>query len=238
MLINGISLSSKSSLQAVSEQELKRSIYQCVTSLDVLYQSVIGMADCVLTQDGPRWQDSPEHHLVAESSLMWSYLHPMWVDAEQGLEPELNHLPNDIAGDIAKWLSATQGISQHDGINLSEAALKVLIKYFARLKLDHRLNLVTGENCPSPEFERGICAIRNGWFPQVHAKHLTLVELGLLAGVTNLRTIRNAQYDQDAPLAFIKCDNQVLIQTDEARRWLKRRRGFVPSKLSADALLD
>ena len=67
-------------------------------------------------------------------------------------------------------------------------------------------------------------------YPDTHIKHLTLVELALLAGMSNIRSVRNAQFSKTDPLSFMKDGAQVLITVDEARRWLQGRNGFVPTQ--------
>jgi hypothetical protein len=39
--------------------------------------------------------------------------------------------------------------------------------------------------------------------------------------------VRNAQYDKDNPLVFIKTGKNVEVEIDVAKQWLAKRRGFV-----------
>lgn len=68
------------------------------------------------------------------------------------------------------------------------------------------------------------------FFPLVHKTHFSLFEIALLAGMSTIRSVRNATYDKKDSLKTIKEGNKVFVELSEARRWLKERRGFVPTK--------
>ncbi|MFT5760416.1 MAG: hypothetical protein ACI9LM_005202, partial [Alteromonadaceae bacterium] len=109
--------------------------------------------------------------------------------------------------------------------------LKVIIKYLARLKLDFDLDYDDLDSkAPLEPFKHGLVTIGSGWFPQVAIRNLSVLEVALLAGVSNIRSVRNAQYDKDNPLNFYKEGKKVLIKLEDARRWLTGRKGFVTSK--------
>ncbi|WP_350979935.1 hypothetical protein, partial [Shewanella sp. AC34-MNA-CIBAN-0136] len=76
-----------------------------------------------------------------------------------------------------------------------------------------------------------LVTLSSGWFPQFSEDNFTLVELALLAGMKNIRTVRNAQYDKEEPLSFIKTGGQVLVTREHAVAWLAKRKGFDESIL-------
>jgi hypothetical protein len=157
--------------------------------------------------------------------------------AERG---ELTPLPDgvhldDAIGDLVKWLCAIEPISEYSGENHYAPILKVIIKFFARLKVDFNVDLDMGGEVPVFEsLEYGCIPVNTGWLPQVDCKYLTVVEVALLAGVTNIRTIRNAQYDKLNPLNFLKRGKKVLVKAEIAKAWLIQRRGYLATKLNRD----
>ncbi|WP_351089895.1 hypothetical protein, partial [Shewanella sp. S1-49-MNA-CIBAN-0167] len=82
--------------------------------------------------------------------------------------------------------------------------IKVILKCLAKLKLINKLD------------PNELVTLSSGWFPQFSEDNFTLVELALLAGMKNIRTVRNAQYDKEEPLSFIKTGGQVLVTREHA----------------------
>ena len=60
----------------------------------------------------------------------------MYLFAELG-EPldVIDYHLSDMLGDLAKWITAANPILEYDGTPLNQAAIKVIYKFIARLKL-------------------------------------------------------------------------------------------------------
>lgn len=240
----GVTINKNASLLPVTEDQLQHSVYEMLSVLVILCDSAHGHGEADTSGGVIDFLGEPEQIKLLENSLMWKYLHPMYLFAELGepLDVIEYHL-SDMLGDLAKWITAANPILEYDETSLNQAAIKVIYKFIARLKLNYRWDFegtYGPEDNPDPlphsNAKNGInplCfgpSLSNGWYPDTHRRHLTLVELALLAGMSNIRSVRNAQFSKSDPLSFIKEGAQVLITVEEARRWLQGRNGFVPTK--------
>lgn len=235
----GITIKKNASLNAVTEEQLQHSVYEILSALEILYNSAHGCGIADSSGGVIDFLGEPEQIKLLEESKMWKYLHSMYLFAELGepLDVVNGHI-SDMLGDLAKWISATSPILEYDGTQLNQAAIKVIYKFIARLKLNYRWHFDGNyglEDHPdtlphSDVITDGIPTLSSNWYPDTHIKYLTLVELALLAGMSNIRSVRNAQFSKTDPLSFIKEGAQVLITVEEARRWLQGRNGFVPTQ--------
>lgn len=240
----GVTIRKNENLLPVTEEQLRHSIYEILSVLVILCDSAHGYGDADTSGGVIDFLNEPEQVRLLESSLMWKYIAPMYQFAELGepLDVVEYHI-KEILGDLSKWITATAPILEYDGTPSNQAAIKVIYKFIARLKLNYRWDfegIYGPEDNPDPLPHSGakdginlLCAAPStsgGWYPDTHRRHLTLVELALLAGMSNIRSVRNAQFSKADPLSFIKEGAQVLITVEEARRWLKGRKGFVPTK--------
>ena len=221
-----IEIDPKQDLKPVSIEALTASIYSALTALQILTDSSQNKGDCDVSCGAIEWLETPETIEFVRKSAMWLLLEPLWLYAEKGeLVRPKDHL-NDVIGDLLKWVCAIEAISEYSGENVHTPILKVITKFLARLKLDYQIDLSSGGDVKRyPDLSDGLVGI--SWLPQVSDKNLTIIELALLAGVSNIRSVRNAQYDKDNPLVFIKTGKNVEIEIDVAKHWLAKRRGFV-----------
>lgn len=240
----GVTIKKNANLQPVTEEQLRHSVYEMLSVLEILYNSAHGRGEADTSCGVIDFLGEPEQIKLLEKSMMWEYLHPMYLFAELG-EPldVIDYHLSDMLGDLAKWITAANPILEYDGTPLNQAVSKVIYKFIARLKLNYRWDFEGNygpEDNPDPlphsDAKNGInplCfgpSISHGWYPDTHKRYLTLVELALLAGMSNIRSVRNAQFSKSDPLSFIKEGAQVLITVEEARRWLQGRNGFIPTK--------
>lgn len=234
----GVTINKNASLQPVTEEQLRHSVYEMLSVLEILCNSAHGRGEADTSCGVIDFLGEPAQIKLLENSLMWKYLHPMYLFAELGepLDVIRYHL-SDMLGDLAKWISAANPILEYDGTPLNQAVSKVIYKFIARLKLNYRWDFdgdYSPEDNPDPlphsDAKNGLVPISANWYPDTHKRHLTLVELTLLAGMSNIRSVRNAQFSKTDQLSFIKEGAQVLITVEEARRWLQGRNGFVPTK--------
>lgn len=158
---------------------------------------------------------------------LWPEIAYMWEYAEKGIYREefFTTCADDFFSDAARLLSAVNGYNAWHGEEFGQTILKVIIKFCARIKLDFDSDFESALNSPFGE----VGTLQSEWFPQMSMKDLTLLELALLAGMTNIRSVRNAQYVTDEALNFYKDGTKVLITVADARQWLAGRIGFVPS---------
>jgi hypothetical protein len=226
-----IEIDTKQDLQPVSIEALTASIYSALTALQILTDSSQNKGDCDVSCGAIEWFETPENTELVRQSAMWLYLEPLWLYAEKGeLVRPKEHL-NDVISDLLKWVCAIEAISEYSGENAHTPILKVITKFLARLKLDFQIDLSSGGNVKLyPDLSEGLIGI--SWLPQISDKNLTIIELALLAGVSNIRTVRNAQYDKDNPLVFIKTGKSVEVEIDVANLWLAKRRGFIATNRS------
>ncbi len=235
----GVTINKNASLNAVTKEQLQHSVYEILSTLEILYNSAHGHGEADSSCGVINFLGEPEQIKLLEESKMWKYLHSMYLFAELG-EPldVINGHISDMLGDLAKWISATNFIFAYDGTPLNQAAIKVIYKFIARLKLNYRWNFDGSYDSDDHTTSisdldtlEGITPLSDNLsYPDTHIKHLTLVELALLAGMSNIRSVRNAQFSKTDPLSFMKDGAQVLITVDEARRWLQGRNGFVPTQ--------
>ncbi len=229
----GIEINTKQDLQPVKIEELMSSTYRVLATLQILTDSSLGMRDCDVSCGSIDWSSTPEEINFVEQSAIWAYLRSMWLFAENGERVRFSEHIDDATGDLVKWMCAIAPISEYSGENAHTPILKVMTKFFARLKLEFGIDLCDGGNVSLyPELISGCIPISSGWMPQVGDKHLTIIELALLAGVSNIRTVRNAQYDKDNPLKFLKTGKKVQVEIDVAKEWLSKRRGYVETNIA------
>lgn len=231
-----IELGTKQSFSPVCEEELMAATFGMLKTLKMLSDSSLGLCECDVSCGALEWSGTNEERELVKQSLCWRYLYPLWLYAEQGNmnQPTDVHL-DDAIGDLVKWLCAVQPISEYSGERTYFPILKVILKFFARLKIDFGVALDKGGKTPIYKcLEHGCLPVMSGWLPQVGYKHLTVVEVALLAGVSNIRTIRNAQYDKEKPLHFFKEGKKVLVEVETAKIWLMHRRGFTATKATND----
>ncbi|WP_445776548.1 hypothetical protein [Shewanella sp.] len=227
-----LELAPRHSFKPVTLEELKESIYSVMKGLEILLYSSQDLCECSVSCGVIEWTGSENEQNLVSNSILWKYLEPIWQYAENGDVTKINIIGLDDAyGDLIKWLSASATLFEYSGEDGHVPVLKVMTKFLARLKLDFDIDLESGANTPEflLQLQDGFVPVSSNWLPQVNNKNLTLTEIGLLAGVSNIRTIRNAQYDKDKPLLYIKSGKTVLVEPEVARSWLKQRRGFVPS---------
>lgn len=168
------------------------------------------------------------------STRIWSVLNRIYQYAELG-NPEFLWLTNnewqfddDDFLYAVEWFNALKTLDETSGGFSFKYrifhGIHMLHKFIARFKLDSNGNFA------------GYCddhypiAGSEFFFPLVHKTHFSLFEIALLAGMGTIRSVRNATYDKKDPLKVIKEGNKVFVEISEARRWLKERRGFVPTK--------
>lgn len=232
-----IELGTQQNLSPVKEEELMAATFSMLKTLRILSDSSFGLCECDVSCGAVDWSGTSEERELVEQSICWHYLHPLWLYAEQG---EMTRLPDgihldDAIGDLVKWLCAIQPINEYSGDNTYTPILKVITKFFARLKIDFGMDLEEGGDVPIYDsLEYGCIPVMSGWLPQVDCKYLSIVEISLLAGVSNIRSIRNAQYDKESPLHFFKEGKKVLVEATTARTWLIQRRGFIATKVTSD----
>lgn len=236
-----LTIGTKESLAPVSQDELMASVFSVIQTLSVLHNSSLGKCECDISTTLSDWSAHPEEISLVENSALWPYLLPMWLYTEHGQFPSFSVHIDDILGDLIKWISAVESISEYGGQNPHIAILKVVTKFLARIKLEFNFNLDEGFKLSGNTvaldiigIDQGCVPVSAGWLPEVDEEHLSLVEIALLAGISNIRTVRNAQYDNDEPLRCFKKGKQVLVTVKDARKWLSKRRSFLPLAVSAD----
>ncbi len=221
-------------LQPVSLEELMASTYSVLATLKILMDSTQNLCDCSVSGGDIEWTGTPREKELVTNSLPWSYLQPIWQYAELGKIESIFDIDfEDEFDNLIKWVSAVAPICNYHGEDGYVAILKVMIKFFARLKLDYGVDFndetgLSQQLGQSNYVFTGTNSINS--LPQVDHKNLTVIEMALLSGVSNIRTIRNAQYDKDKPLQFFKKGKTVLVKPEVARVWLNLRREFVPSE--------
>ena len=228
-----IEIGTRRDLSPVGKEELIASTYSLLMTLEILYQSSHGRCVCDVSCGVIDYARAEKERTLVEESLVWSYLEPMWLYAEEGvLSPKLQNTHiEDVVGDLVKWLSAVESISEYCGEITQTPIIKVLTKFLARLKLDFNIDFSVGKDIP---YVAGLCSgdsLYIDWLPQVDNKYLTVVELALLGGTSNIRTVRNAQYDKVNPLHFFKEGKKVFVKIEVARQWLDQRRSFVATQM-------
>jgi hypothetical protein len=231
-----VEIGTRRDLSSVSKEELMASTFSLLQILEILFLSSRGKCECDISCGVIDWTGKEEEINLVEKSMVWAYIEPMWLYTEKGfLTPKLQNLHiEDIIGDLVKWLSSVESISEYCGEITQIPIIKVLTKYLARIKLDFDIDFSTCKDVP---YIKGLYSgqdIYISWLPQVDAKYLTIVEMALLAGTSNIRSVRNAQYDKDNPLQFFKKGKKVLVKVEVARHWLNQRRGFVTTNIIND----
>lgn len=214
---HGIELLPKCVLTPVTLDELKAAIVGVQDAIDDLRHIARGAA---VESD----TDRDSQH---ESCRIWPDLYYVWDYAEHGnyREDFFTTCADDFFSDTAKLLSGINGYNAYHGDTFGQVLIKVIFKFCARIKLDFDSDFDNRLNMPFDE----VATLNSEWYPQMAMKDLTLIELALLAGMTNMRSVRNAQYVTDEALNFYKDGTRVLIRIADARTWLAGRIGFVPS---------
>ncbi|WP_413282500.1 hypothetical protein [Vibrio sp. MA40-2] len=165
------------------------------------------------------FQGTDEQLKFGKNSAIWRLLEDFYFYAEMGINPEFSFSDDDFMWAI-EFLTHLHSLKEWHGIG-SWALEKIVYKAFARIKLDSHLDVDGHDDFPT---------LSSGFLPLAHTKHFTMLEVALLAGVSNVRSIRNATYDKNAPLATIKEGGSVLVTVDEARQWLATRPKFIPTQ--------
>lgn len=194
-------------------------------ALSYLYASATG--DNVYDWD---WKGTDEQIMLIRKTPLWKVFNDIYQYAEYGNTEPLYcdggqwGFSDDTILFAIEWSSAFYTLSETTDPGVDINICKMLIhKFLARFKLD-------GHSFENEKFDYAItkdCA--NIYLPMMHPTGLNLFEISLLAGVSNLRTIRNATYDKTNPLKVIKEGHAVYVDINEARRWIQGRRGFVPT---------
>lgn len=237
-MLVGVTIDKAESLKPVTETELRCSVYEILTVLKILFESSHGylQSEADTSSGAISFQGTTEQIELLERSAMWQYIYPMYQFAELGepIEVITKHISN-ILGDLSKWITATTPILSYDGTDVNQAVHKLIYKFIARLKINYFNNDKQNPIEENDAYQMLLEYLDEvfdvlTYYPETHRTHLTLVELTLLAGMGNIRSVRNAQFSKTDPLAFIKEGNKVLITVEEARRWLQGRNGFVPTQ--------
>lgn len=204
---------------------LDRYCYFFCGALSELYKSATGEN----VYDWP-WNGSDEQILLIRRTPLWAVFNDIYRYAEYGNTESLYFdgkqwsFNDDSILFAMEWISAINMLSETTAPDIDINIGKLLIhKFLARFKLDghsfthDHVNYTITHDCA------------HIYLPMMHNTGLNIFEVGLLAGVSNLRTIRNATYDKNNPLQVIKEGHSVYVDINEARRWLSGRRGFVPT---------
>lgn len=206
--------------------DLYRYSYEFCGAISDLYQSATGED----TYKWP-WSGSDEQLLLIRKTPLWSVFNNLYQYAELGNTDPLYFdgmqwsFNDDMFLLALEWISSLgmKSATSDTGVDINIGKLLVH-KFLARFKLDGHSFMHKNVNYVIT----GDCG--HIYLPLMHSTGLNIFEMGLLAGVTNLRTIRNATYDKTSPLVVIKEGHSVYVDINEARRWLSSRRGFVPTK--------
>lgn len=169
------------------------------------------------------------------STRIWKVLNRIYQYAELGnaeffwLENNQLRFNDDDFLYAVEWFNALKTLDEtNSSFNFKYRifhGIHMLHKFLARFKLDGHGNFADdGINI------NYVIAGSEFFFPLIHKTHFSLFEIALLAGMGTIRSVRNATYDKKDPLKVIKEGNKVFVEISEARRWLKERRGFVPTK--------
>jgi len=200
---------------------LDRYCYDFCSAMANLYSSAIG--ENVYEW---HWTGTEEQSLLIRKTRIWKVFNCIYSYAEFGCLDELCfdgtqwNFDDDNILYAVEWVGSLLVMEQTTDIGFDLNIGKYLIhKFLARYKLD-------GNSLDKSDY---VISNESHFLPLVHPTRLTLFEVALLAGVGNLRSIRNATYDKDSPLNVIKEGRNVSVEISEARRWLKNRRGFVPT---------
>lgn len=213
----GVELLPKCVLSPVSQDELRASIAEVQEVMDEL----------TFISDSTQSDSDTDRDSRLEKCRLCPDIYSVWEYAEKGSYRNdfFSDDPDYFFSNAAKLLSAINGFNAWQGEAVGQAIIKVIIKFCARLKLDFDADFDTALTKTVGE----VVTLQCSWFPQVATKDLSLLELALLAGMTNMRSVRNAQYVSDEALNFYKDGTKVLITVADARTWLAGRMGFVPS---------
>lgn len=199
----------------------------CTEFCDELYALYITAVGNACSQPEQHSQES------IRSTRIWNVLNRIYQYAELG-NPECLWFANDqwqFDDDdflyAVEWFNALKTLDETCGSFGFKYrifhGIHMLHKFIARFKLDGNI---------AGDFDGHHYAIAGSefFFPLVHKTHFSLFEIALLAGMSTIRSVRNATYDKKDSLKTIKEGNKVFVELSEARRWLKERRGFVPTK--------
>ncbi|CAH0525420.1 hypothetical protein [Vibrio hippocampi] len=229
-----ITLRSKTDLSPVTLEQLRISTYFVNANLKELHESNL------ISGNGLPFIESIESRNLTpkliqeiESSHTWVYVQALWTYAETGVISEnlTSFHMEDVISALTQWICAILPMCEYQGEYALDPVLKVVIKALARMKLEFGVDFESGGDVEAiPSIQGELITLSSGWWSQVALKHLTVLELALLAGIKNINTVRNAQYVKEKPLEVIKEDGGVFISVEVAREWLAGRRGFVALK--------
>jgi hypothetical protein len=206
---------------------LDKFCFEFCDELSVLYQS----ATLEKVKDW-HWEDSELQIAVIRETPIWKVFNNIYQYAEFGNTTGLLYLDgqwmfndDDILFAI-EWIAALRTKQETAGLDVFlHYGMLLVHKFLARYKLDKN------------SLERGDYVISfhslDTYLPLIHPTHLSIFELGLLSGMTNLRSVRNAVYADKNALLVFKEGNRVLSTISDARDWLKGRRGFTPSPMNS-----
>lgn len=216
----GITFPSTVKFTPVSINELQEYCWENLKALDLLSKSAEGVKENdLLLSEGTTWEGTKDQIAVLEQTTLWKVLCNLHIFAESGLSCDLAEAQlDDFLNELVQWLGASFAYREFQGLGMW-AGEKVISKFLARMKLNHKWDLADK-----------FVAVESGWYPDTHPNHLTIKEVALLAGVDNIRSVRNATYDKKAlPLETFKEGRAVLVTVENARKWLQGRKGFVPT---------
>lgn len=205
----------------VSEEDFIASMYENIHYINELpsrYKAGMSYFDQAI------WEGTKEQRLLLKEYYgFFGLLESFYLYAEKGISSsdyKYKFGEDDFVFAIEP-LAILHSLKEWHGVG-TWAAEKIVYKAFARIKLDTQIDLET--------IEKEFPTIGSGFLPMAHKQHLTLVEVALLAGVSTIRSIRNATYDKVSPLSTIKEGGNVLVTVDEAKHWLAKRPKFVPTQ--------
>ncbi len=216
-MFTGVTLPISSNISNVEDEELYAYCYRTMKALNLLNLSAYGADDVDVWTDFPEWSGSPDHVAYVEQSVIWECLKSAHSYANGGPMNFNEGQTEDLLVQLAQWLCATFAYREFNG-NGCWGGETTIYKFIARLKLDFEWNVADK-----------FVSIESGWYPHAHAEHLNIFEMTLLAGMDNIRSVRNATYDKENPLKTIKEGRNVLVTIPEARRWLQGKKGFIPT---------
>lgn len=214
----GLMLPPWARLTPVSEEDFIASVYENICYLDEIPQRYKGSMSLF---NEASWEGSEEQIALLDMySGFYELLKEFYLYAEKGINQSHNKCSfgeDDFVFSIEP-LAMLHSLKEWHGVG-TWAVEKLIYKAFARMKLDTYVDAETDD----------LVTLSSGFLPMAHTKHLTLLEVALLAGVTRVRSIRNSTYDKVNRLNTIKEGGNVLVTVDEARRWLLTKPKFVPS---------
>ncbi|WP_028765323.1 helix-turn-helix domain-containing protein [Shewanella colwelliana] len=219
MNLLSLRLPTKTSLPPVQESELMAYCFETLTLIENLRQSLESYGAEGDPHEVPKWEGNKQQLAIMKASRVWLVFKELFSYAELGKPINISSSENigawltDHLENAVKWICCTYPMKEYHGFYLSFVGEQIVYKFLARLKLDFECDLEEVIGC-------GLTP-----FPYTHEMHLTVMEIALLAGISE-RSVRNAIYSKDDRLEHIKDGRQVYVSVKEARRWLQERRKF------------